>query len=290
MARTFAQLPGYDVLARIGRGAGAVIYSGRERSTRREVTIKHVVRHGPEDDRFLEQAETEYEVATKMDHPALRKCYDVVRVRRWLKTAELYLVMEFVEGVRLEDERPDAIGRLLSIFIQIADALCAMHRFGFVHADMKPNNVLLQKNGGLKVIDFGQSCPIGVAKTRIQGTRDYIAPEQALRQPLDQRTDVFNLGATMYWATTGKWFKTVLNQGESGEKKIEIDLRSDSAPPSEVNPKVPLTLSTLIMECCENNKADRPREMKDVRSRLEMIQQMLERRAGQPGGEGNGKD
>lgn len=285
MARTFAQLPGYDVLARIGRGAGAVIYSGRERATRREVTIKHVVRHGPDDDRFLEQAETEYEVATKMDHPALRKCYDIVRVRRWLKTAELYLVMEWVDGVRLEDERPEGIERILPIFIQIADAISAMHRFGFLHADMKPNNVLLVKGGGVKVIDFGQSCPIGHTKTRVQGTPDYMAPEQVLRQSLDQRTDVFNFGAMMYWTATGKWFKTLMNQGETGTKKLEIDLRSDSSPPHQLNPKVPLTLSTLIMECCENNKADRPREMKDVRSRLEMILHMLGRKPGQAAGE-----
>lgn len=281
MARTFAELPGFDILARVGRGAGAVLYSGREKATRRLVAIKHVVRHGPEDDRFLEQAETEFEVATKLDHLGLRKCYDIVRVRRWLKIAELYLIMEWVDGVRLEDERPESVPRSLAIFIEIADALTAMHRFGYIHADMKPNNVLLLKGErGLKVIDFGQSCPIGHAKTRIQGTADYIAPEQVAKQPLDQRTDVFNFGATMYWTVTGKKFKTLMNRGEMGAKKLEIDLRTDNAPPNQVNPKVPPTLSSLIMECCETNKSDRPREMKDVRGRLEMVQHLLEKRIG----------
>ncbi|MBI5866471.1 MAG: serine/threonine protein kinase [Planctomycetes bacterium] len=291
MARTFAQLPGYDIQARIGRGAGAVIYSAREYLTRREVSIKHVVRHGPEDDRFLEQAEIEYDVATKLDHPALRKCFDIVRIRRWLKTAELYLVMEWVDGVRLEDHRPTAVERMLPVFLEIADGLSAMHRFGYVHADMKPNNVLLLRNArGLKLIDFGQSCPIGHTKTRIQGTPDFMAPEQVLRQPLDQRTDVFNFGATMYWTTTGKWFKTLMNKGETGVKKIEIDLRSDNAPPNTINPKVPPPLSSLIMECCENNKADRPREMRDVRHRLELIQHMVHKRLGTHGGKPGGKD
>lgn len=281
MARTFAELPGFEVVARIGRGAGAVLYSGRERGTRRMVAIKHVVRHGPDDDRFLEQAETEFEVGVKLDHPGLRKCFDIVRVRRWLKIAELYLIMEWVDGVRLEDERPEDVDRCVAIFIDIADAIGSMHRSGFVHGDMKPNNVLLLKGiRGLKVIDFGQSCPIGHAKTRIQGTADYIAPEQVLKQPLDQRTDVFNFGATMYWTMTGKKFKTMLNKGETGAKKIEIDLRTDNAPPHQVNPNVPATLSSLIMECCENNKSDRPREMKDVLGRLEMVQHLMQKRRG----------
>src|SRR5215831_18617359 len=101
MARTFAQLPGYEIITRIGRGAGAVIYEGRKAGTRELLAIKHVVRHGPEDDRFVQQAENEYEVAHRFDHPALRKCLEIVRVRRWLKLAELYLVMEHVDGVRL---------------------------------------------------------------------------------------------------------------------------------------------------------------------------------------------
>lgn len=282
MLRSFAQLPAYDVTARIGKGAGAVIYEGRRRGSREAVAIKHVVRHGPDDDRFIEQAETEYAVGQKVDHPALRRIFEIVRVRRWLKIAELFLVMELVDGKRLEDDRPEDVDQLVRLFIAVAEGLYAMHRAGFVHADIKPNNILLTRDGGLKIIDFGQSCPIGHTKTRIQGTPDFMAPEQALRQPIDQRTDVFNLGATMYWATTGKWFKTVMNTGEMGAKKIAIDARSDNAPPHEVNPKIPMTLSQLIADCCEHNKSDRPREMKDVLSRLEMIYHLIRKRQSAP--------
>ncbi|GMU81892.1 MAG: serine/threonine protein kinase [Phycisphaerales bacterium] len=282
MVRSFAQLPGFDVTARIGKGAGAVIYEARRRGSREPVAIKHVVRHGPGDDRFIDQAETEYLVGQKVDSPALRRIHDIVRVRRWLKVAELFLIMELVDGRRLEDDRPDDLEQVVRVFIAVAEGLSAMHRAGFVHADIKPNNILLMRGGGLKIIDFGQSCPIGHTKNRIQGTPDFMAPEQALRQPIDQRTDVFNFGATMYWTTTGKWFKTVMNTGETGTKKIEIDARSDNAPPHEVNTKIPMTLSQLIVDCCEHNKSDRPREMKEVLNRLEMIYHLIRKRQGAP--------
>ena len=81
------QISSYELGSRIGRGAGATISLAYERTTRQPVAIKHVVRHTPDDERFIIQAENEYNVARRMDHPFLRKCYDLIRVRRWLKTA-----------------------------------------------------------------------------------------------------------------------------------------------------------------------------------------------------------
>lgn len=275
--RSFTHLQGYDVAGRIGRGAGAVIYEARRRSTRDLVTIKHVVRQGPEDDRFLEQAENEYEVARQLDHPCLRRCLDIVRVRRWLKTFELFLIMEHVDGERLEDRRPTELVETTRLFTQIAEGLHALHKHGYAHADMKPNNILLTR-AGPKIIDFGQSCPLGRRKERVQGTPDYIAPEQVLRHPIDQRTDVFNLGATMYWVVTGKWFRTLLNVGAAASKKIELDARSGSEPPHEVRPETPLPFSKLIMECCAARPDDRPADMREVATRLEFIQHLLTRK------------
>lgn len=282
MPRTFAQLPGYEVAKRIGRGAGAVIYEARERSSRRHVAIKHIVRHGPKDDRFIEQAETEYKVSHALDHPYLRKCLEIVRSRRWLKTQELFLVLEFVEGERLDnqyqDKRPERVEPVIEMFKHVAEGLQAMHRHGYIHADIKPNNILLTAGGGLKIIDFGQSCPLGHRKERIQGTPDYIAPEQVALAPLDQRTDIFNLGATMYWVLTGKAFRTVLSSAPAGAKKIELESRRAAEPPHEANPQIPLPLSRLIVECCATKPEERPDDMGKVISRLETIQLLLNRK------------
>ncbi len=289
MAKTFVHLPDYEILERLGRGAGAIIYSARRRGDGRKVAVKHVVRHGPQDDRFIEQAENEYEVARQLDHPYLRKCLDLVRVRRWLKVRELFLIMELVEGHRLDElyehQRPQQLEQAVRIFIRIAEGLAAMHKAGFVHGDIKPRNVFMLDGGAIKIFDFGQSCPIGHAKTRIQGTPDFIAPEQVLRQPLDQRTDIFNLGATMYWVLTGKAWRTMLSGASPGQMKQKLDARRANDPPHVVNPSVPLALSRLVSECCEHDKDQRPWNMHTVISRLETVLHVLDRQSAATAGE-----
>ncbi|MEW6251485.1 MAG: serine/threonine-protein kinase [Planctomycetota bacterium] len=269
--RSIPVLPGYEVVGRIGRGAGAVISLARDEARNRYVAIKHVIRRRPEDDRFIAQAETEYEVAHRLDHPCLRKCYDLVRMRRWLKTRELLLVMEYVDGERLEDECPTKLPDILDVFIKVAEGLQALHQCGYAHADIKPNNILLTKEGGLKIIDFGQSCPLGHTKERVQGTPDYIAPEQVHRTAIDQRTDVYNLGATMYWVTTGKWFRTLVTVAQPGATRIALESQRGNEPPHEVNPRIPVPLSRLIMECCEAPREKRPRDMREILSRLDVV-------------------
>ena len=122
----------------------------------------------------------------------------------------------------------------------------------------------------MKIIDFGQSCPIGHKKDRIQGTPDYIAPEQVRRLNLDQRTDVFNLGATMYWVLTGKTYPTELPAHL--RRSVEIVKSEKPLSPKEINDKFPLVLSQLIMDCCKSNPNDRPGDAKQVESRLKMVQ------------------
>jgi serine/threonine protein kinase len=272
--RSIPMLSGYDVIGRIGRGAGAVISLARDTRNGRHVAVKHIVRQRPEDDRFIAQAENEFAVAQHVAHSYLRKCYELVRVRRWLRTRELVLVMEYVDGERLEDECPTDVPTILSVFRKVAEALHAMHQQGYAHADIKPNNILLTPRGGLKIIDFGQSCPLGHAKQRIQGTPDFIAPEQVYRAEIDQRTDVYNLGATMYWVVTGKWFRTLITVATPSATRIALESERGNDPPHELNPRIPLPLSRLIMECCEAAKDRRPRDMREVLSRLEVVEHL----------------
>lgn len=272
------QLPGYEIATQIGRGAGATINLAYERGTRRAVAIKHVICRSADDVRFISQAETEYKVASQVDHPHVRKCYDIIRSRRWLKTRELFLIMEYVDGVRLEDRCPDQLYQIVSIFIHVAQGLHAMHMAGYAHADIKPRNILLGRNGDVKIIDFGQSCPLGHRKTRLQGTPDFMAPEQVERRKIDHRTDIFNVGATMYWVVTGKWFKTLMPSAPAASRKIEIEAQRGSVPPHELNPRIPLSLSKLIMECCETSPELRPQDMRKVASRLEVVQHLLDQR------------
>jgi serine/threonine-protein kinase len=262
-------LPGYRSVATIGQGARSVIYQVIRESTGQHYALKRVVRKDPLDHRFIEQVEIEYEVAHGIEHPHLRHAISIHRSKRWLQTTEVLLLMEYVPGLTVEQHRPARLEHFLSIFGKVAKGLAALHKHGYVHADMKPNNVILGAGGVVKIIDFGQSCPLGHRKGRIQGTPDFIAPEQIRRVPLDQRTDVFNLGATMYWVLTGESYPTELPQGLRGTIERAKPKRVKS--PKEINEKIPLALSQLIMDCCKPNPAERPHEMQHVLSRLEMV-------------------
>ncbi|MEI7837783.1 MAG: protein kinase, partial [Planctomycetota bacterium] len=146
-----------------------------------------------------------------------------------------------------------------------------MNREGFVHADMKPNNVVVAQGGEVKVIDFGQSCRIGTVKDRIQGTPDFIAPEQVHRRPLDARTDVYNFGATLYWTLTGRAVPSLL----PNEDSVLPSSQPAVLPPDKLNEKIPPSLTKLILDCIEIHPARRPSSMNEVVSRLEMIEHTL---------------
>ena len=182
--------------------------------------------------------------------------------------------MEFFDGQSLEDQTRLSMVDILLVFRMVAIALNAMHEKGYVHCDIKPNNILFSKNGGIKIIDLGQSCRLGQIKKRIQGTPDYIAPEQVRREHLSHRTDIFNLGATMYWALTGKNVPTLI------PKKNELGIAvNESAPvksPYELFRRIPKSLSDLVMKCVNDRPADRPSNMLEITRQLdELIREMF---------------
>lgn len=284
-SRTLPDLPGYKLTKHLGNGAHAAIHLGVDLRTGEKVAIKTIVRRGADDDRFLAQAETEFKIAGQLSSPYLRRCRDLIRVRTWLKTTKMYLIMDYAEGETLEHHPPSRLRRVPGIFIKVAEGLHALHKAGFVHADIKPNNIIMGAHGELKIIDFGQSCPLGFRKERVQGTPDYIAPEQVARHPLDQRTDVFNLGATMYWVVTRRPFNTVLPSRSNKEKLVDLKAERENQPPHEINNRVPLALSRLIMRCCETEPPARPRDMREVISALELADHMMQKEGAATGGE-----
>jgi serine/threonine-protein kinase len=164
---------------------------------------------------------------------------------------------------------------IVDAFIQASQGLKAMHVMGYVHCDIKPNNIMRTDAGQVKVIDFGQSAKIGTTKERIQGTPDFIAPEQVTRRPVSVQTDVFNLGATLYWSLTGKHIPTAYTVNKKGENSFLLDTRIDT--PQDLNPKVPSPLSNLVMECISTKAQKRPAEMDQVITRLELAKHVLTR-------------
>jgi len=263
---------GYEVLDYLGQGAGSQIYLVDHPETHQIYALKYVVRKTDKDDRFIAQLENEYEVGKHLDHRGLRKSIDFKANRTMLrKTTDAALVMQLVDGTPLEVQRPASMADLVDTFIQTAQALDSLHRAGFVHCNLKPNNILRAADGEVKVIDLGQACKIGTKKERIQGTPDYISPEQVKCEPVSARTDVFNFGATMYWCLSGKTMPTLFTLTKT-ENSFLVD--ADIPSPRTNNPLVPEPLSNLVMECVRNTPARRP-ELSDCVRRLEVVHHLL---------------
>jgi len=132
---------GYRIMSEIGRGAASVIYLVQDPKNKQVWALKHVVKNNPKEQRFLDQTEAEYKIASQLDHESIRKIPRIIKKGSLLKTNELYLVMELVDGISLHEEQPDQLATMVDVFHQTASALSPMHDRGYVHADMKPHNV-----------------------------------------------------------------------------------------------------------------------------------------------------
>jgi serine/threonine-protein kinase len=264
----------YEVLERLGEGARSVIYAVSDPQTHQVYALKHVVRSEKKDDRFIEQVETEFEISRQFTHPNLRRSFELKITRNFLMTPkEAFLVMELVDGRPLDVRPPRDMVEIVETFIQAAQGLKSMHALGYAHCDLKPNNIMRGDQGKVKVIDFGQGCKIGTVKERIQGTPDYIAPEQVARRPISVQTDVFNLGATIYRTLTGTNIPTLYTVNKKGDNSFLLDQTIQT--PSDLNPMVPAGLSNLVMECVATRPAKRPADMEQIINRLELIKHIL---------------
>jgi serine/threonine-protein kinase len=276
----------YDVLERLGEGARSTIYAVADPATRHLYALKHVVRSDPKDLRFVEQMEAEFEISRQFVHPNLRRTFDLkVNKALLLKVTEAFLLMELVDGQPLDVRPPKSLVEVCDTFIQAAQGLGAMHQMGYVHCDIKPNNILRTPTGHVKIIDFGQSCKIGTVKERIQGTPDYIAPEQVKRKPVSHKTDIFNLGATIYWCLTGRNIPTLYTV-DRGDNSFLVDDRIQT--PQDLNANVPPALSNLVMEMIASKPEKRPADMQVVITRLELAKHIIQKQAAAPGGSAGG--
>ncbi|MFG0251756.1 MAG: serine/threonine-protein kinase [Phycisphaerales bacterium JB038] len=270
------KLGGFTILANLGTGAASRLYAVQDPKTKQVWALKHVVKHNPKEQRFLDQTEREAEAGTRLSHPNVRKVFRLIRVKKLLKTVEMLLLMELVDGVSSEIHPPKTVDEMLSVWAQVAAGLTHMHECGWVHADMKPHNIIITEAGTAKIIDLGQSCRVGTIKERIQGTPDYIAPEQVHRREITEQTDVYNFGASLYWTLTGTHIPTALPKGDSLLSGAQDDhLIERPQDPSELMPGTPPLLAALIMQCVEVELYKRPDSMAVVHDMLKEIREGL---------------
>lgn len=279
MASAPSDLFGYKPLAKIGQGAASEIHLVQDQKTKQIWALKHVVRKSDRDDRFLQQVEDEFAIGRKLSHPNLRATVDLFRKKKLFKTVEVGLLLEYVDAGSVDQRMPKTQLEAVLIFHQVAQALAHMHQRGFVHADMKPTNVMVTEDKSVKVIDLGQACAVGTVKKRIQGTPGYMAPEQAHRGEITRATDIYNFGATMYWVLVGEVIPTVMppKDDQSGLYKGAIDTERIPlpAPPHEKVAGIHHLLSKLVMECIQLDPMARVASMERVATRLELISELI---------------
>ncbi len=275
-----AELFGYKVVDRVGEGAASAVYAVMDTKSKQVLALKHVVRRAEKDQRFIDQIEQEYKVGSKLNHVNIRAITRYVKNQKFMfgPVTDVALVMELVDAATLDlMPRPSAaaIGRYFS---QAALALAHMHERGFVHADMKPSNMMVDSAGVVKVIDLGQACASGTVKKRIQGTPGYIAPEQAHRQEITPHTDVYNFGATLYWVLLHDEIPCAL-PSRNGKVTSALDPAQIRLPkpPHEQDPRIPLELSKLVMECIQVRPESRLQSMHEIAERLDKIAEFCER-------------
>ena len=239
----------YEVIEEIGRGGMGVVYKCKDRTLDRFVALKGLSdAFGGETERFLREAQT----AGRLRHPNIVPVYDVGR-----DGDELYLTMELVDGrslgARIADASLDRRGAL-EVLRQVAGALDYAHRQGVIHRDVKPDNILIDAGGRALLTDFGLAKRVA-ADARltmtgvIVGTPAYMSPEQAAGKPVGTASDVYSLGATLYFVLTGR-------PPYDGASPLEVALRvagEDPPRPRDLNPNIARDIETLCLKAMERD-------------------------------------
>jgi eukaryotic-like serine/threonine-protein kinase len=266
---TISSIGRYQVLGTLGKGAHSTILHVRRTADSREYALKIVPVETKDDQKFLDQARHEYEVAQKLGHANLIKVFCLEVKRDWLfRAKQAESLIEYVNGKTL-DATPIPQDQLVPVFVQVAAGLAHMHRRGVYHADLKPNNVLYGKRGEVKIIDYGLAWIKGQPKDRVQGTPEYMAPETARSRVINEKTDIYNLGATMYRLTTMK-----LPPSNMPGAELQIGgkaFKSMLTPVQELNKAAPTALGELIHRCLAFDPEKRPERVGEVLDELKQI-------------------
>jgi serine/threonine protein kinase len=259
-----------QVLATLGAGAHSSIIHVRRAEDGREYALKVVSIDGDEDKKFLDQARHEFRVGQLLDHPSLVKVYCFETEADWLfRVKKAKLLIEFVRGETLDKAKLLKMPRLLRVFEKIAAGLVHMHKAGVIHADLKPNNVMVGRGLTVKIIDYGLAWIKGEPKDRVQGTPEYMAPETATHKVINERTDIYNFGALMYRLVTFKLPPSAVPVGGFGLD--EKTFRELLTPVGQLNPTAPPELADLIHRCLSFNAHKRPERISEAQGVLDRL-------------------
>lgn len=273
MYKPAQQIPGFQILSKIGQGAMAVVFKAKQLSLDRIVAIKVLPKRLSENAEFVERFYREGRAAARLNHPYIVQAYDVGESNGYH-----YFVMEYIDGDTIYDritgDRPMEESHALSIIIQCARALGHAHSQGLIHRDVKPKNIMLTKSNDVKLADMGLAREVGDYATaaaeagRAYGTPYYISPEQIRGEiNIDCRADIYALGATFYHMVAGK----VPFDGSTPSAVMHKHLKEPLVPPDHLNNKLSSGIGEIIEVMMAKSPEDRYPSTEELLADLEAV-------------------
>src|SRR6266513_1211168 len=244
----------YELLEQIGRGGQGVVFRARQKSLNRIVALKIIGLGNWATKAHLKRFRLEAEAAARLEHPGIVPIHEVGE-----RDGSCYFSMKFIEGGQLDDvprRQPMPIRRAVELIVKVARTVHYAHEHGILHRDIKPGNILLDRNGEPHLTDFGLARLVETESTvtrtlEVLGTPSYMAPEQAGANNFEvtSATDVYGLGAVFYQLLTGQ----PPFAGGTTYETIRLLLEKEPRPPRLLNPKVDRDLSTICLKCLEKD-------------------------------------
>lgn len=244
----------YEILEQVGAGGMSVVYKAKCHKLNRLVAIKILKEEFSSDSNFVGKFKMEAQAAARLSHPNIVNVYDVI------DEGDLhYIVMELIDGVTLKTyiarkgklEIKESIG----IAIQVAQGIGAAHEQHIIHRDIKPQNMIISRDGKVKVADFGIARGVSTQTmtSAAMGSVHYISPEQARGSYSDARSDIYSLGITMYEMVTGR----LPYEGDNTVAIALSHLEDAMVPPAVYNPEIPVSLERIILKCTAKKPENR---------------------------------